>query len=179
MLIVLIGYRCSGKTSVGKRIASILKWQFVDSDAVIEKETGRSIKEIVASGGWPAFRQEETKAIKQLAMTDKTVLATGGGVILDPENKELLRKHGIVIWLKTDGATIKNRMIQDGATDSQRPGLTDRGSTEEIESALLERTPHYRKAAHYVIDTSKKSIDEIANEIITFIKQEASIKSPQ
>ncbi len=173
MLIVLIGCRCSGKTSVGKRVASILKWRFIDSDTVIQEQTGQSVEEIVATGGWQAFRKEEEKAIKQLAMLDKTVLATGGGAILKPANTELLRKHGVLIWLKADIATIKNRMKQDSKTDSQRPGLTEMGSIEEIETVLLERTPHYRNTAHYTIDTSKKSIDEIADEIVMIIKQRA------
>lgn len=172
VLIVLIGYRCSGKTSVGKRVASSLQWRFVDSDAVIEKETGQTVDEIVATGGWTAFRNEEAKAIKRLAMLDKTVLATGGGVILNPENRKLLRKHGVVVWLKADVTTIENRMKQDNKTESQRPGLTDKGSMEEIDHVLLERTPHYEDAAHHVIDTSKKTIDEIADEIITLSKRD-------
>ena len=171
MLIVLIGYRCSGKTSVGKRVASILKWQFIDSDAVIEERTGQSIEEIVETDGWSAFRKEEEKVIKRLATLDKTVLATGGGVILNPVNRELLIKHGILIWLKADIATIKNRMSQDSKTDTQRPGLTNLGSMEEIEAVLLERTPYYQYAAHYVIDTSEKSVYEIADEIVALIKQ--------
>jgi shikimate kinase len=157
---------------VGKRVASILKWRFVDSDAVIEERTGQSIEEIVATGGWAAFRNEEANAIKRLATLDKTVLATGGGVILNPANIELLRKHGILIWLKADITTIENRMKQDDKTESQRPGLTDKGSMEEIKTVLLERTPYYRDAAHHVIDTSKKSADEIADEIITLTKHQ-------
>jgi shikimate kinase len=156
---------------VGKRVASILKWQFVDSDTVIEKRTGRSIQEIVGTDGWSAFRKEEEKVIKRLAMLDKTVLATGGGVILNPLNRELLIKHGILIWLKADIATIKNRMSQDSKTGLQRPGLTNMGSMEEIDAVLPERTPHYQNAAHYIIDTSEKSVYEIADEIVTLIKQ--------
>ena len=171
MLLVLIGYRCSGKTSVGQCVASILKWQFIDSDAVIEERTGKSIEEIVGTDGWSAFRKEEEKAIKRFASLDKTVLATGGGTILNPANRELLIKHGILIWLQADITTIKNRMSRDGKTASQRPGLTDMGSMEEIEAVLLERTPYYQNAAAYVIDTSKKSIYEIADEIVTLIKQ--------
>lgn len=173
MLIVLIGYRCSGKTLVGKRVALILKWRFIDSDSVIEERTGQSIAETVATAGWPAFRKEEAKVIRELAMLDKTVLATGGGVILNPANRELLREHGVLVWLNADVATIKNRMNQDSKTGSQRPGLTDKGSIEEIEAVLLERIPHYQSAAHYTIDTSKKSIDEIADEIVMIIKQRA------
>jgi shikimate kinase len=171
VLIVLIGYRCSGKTSVGKRVASILKWEFIDSDAIIEKQAGKSIEEIVETGGWSAFRKEEEKVIKRLAILDKKVLATGGGVILNPMNRELLVKHSILIWLQADIATIKNRMGQDGKTGSQRPGLTNMGSMEEIEAVLLERTPYYQNVADYIIDTSKKSIDEIADEIVTLVKQ--------
>ncbi|MFH1672511.1 MAG: shikimate kinase AroL [Pseudomonadota bacterium] len=178
MLIVLIGYRCSGKTSVGKRVASILKWRFVDSDAVIEERTGKSIEEIVATGGWTAFRNEEANAIKRLATLDKTVLATGGGVILNPANRKLLRKQGVVVWLKADTTTIENRMKQDDKTESQRPGLTDKGSMEEIKTVLLERTPYYRDAAHHIIDTSNKSADEIADEIITLTRRLSENSDP-
>jgi shikimate kinase len=149
----------------------MLKWQFIDSDAIIEKRAGKSIEEIVATGGWSAFRKEEEKVIKGLAILDQKVLATGGGVILNPLNRELLAKHGILIWLQADIAAIKNRMGQDNKTGSQRPGLTKMGSVEEIEAVLPERAPYYQDAADYVIDTSKKSIDEVADEIVTIVKQ--------
>ena len=152
-------------------MASILKWQFIDSDAVIEKRTGKSIEEIVEKDGWPAFRKEEEKVMKKLAMLDKTILATGGGVILNPVNRELLVKNGILIWLKADVATIKNRMGQDSKTDTQRPALTNLGAVDEIEAVLVERITYYQDAAHYTIDTSKKSVYEIADEIVTLIKQ--------
>lgn len=85
MLIVLIGYRCSGKTSVGENMASILKWRFIDSDHVIEDEAGQSIDELVAADGWPGFRERETKAVNRLATLRNTVLATGGGRDTQPE----------------------------------------------------------------------------------------------
>ena len=105
-------------------------------------------------------------------MLRNAVLATGGGVILDPKNVETLRRHGTVIWLKADVATIRARMIKDTKTRSQRPGLTERGSIEEVEKVLCERTPLYENAAHHVVDTRNKSIDEISNRILMLVKKD-------
>jgi shikimate kinase len=171
VLIVLIGYRCSGKTSVGENMASILKWRFIDSDHVIEDEAGQSIDELVAADGWPGFRERETKAVNRLATLRNTVLATGGGVILNPKNTKTLRRHGTVIWLRADAATIRVRMMKDAKTRSQRPGLTDMGPIQEVEDVLLERTPLYENAAHHVVNTDGKSIGEISNEILMVVKR--------
>lgn len=166
MNFVLIGYRCTGKTSVGKRLARLLGLAFYDSDAVIREETGRSVQEIVDAGGWPAFRAEEKKIVAQLALQDNCVIALGGGAVLDPENVAAIKANGRVIWLTADIRTILERMARDGASTEQRPPLKGMDSILETTLVLEERTPLYEGAADLTIDTSHRELDEIVDEIL-------------
>src|SRR3989339_257231 len=97
--LVLIGYRGTGKTSVGARLAEVLQRPFVDLDQVLVSEAGRSVADIVAQGGWAEFRRLEKQLVARYRNTRGLVLATGGGVVLDPNNVAALRGNGILIWL--------------------------------------------------------------------------------
>ena len=100
MNFILIGYRASGKTSVGRRLADLLQRPFFDTDALIRQQTGMTVKEIVLAGGWPAFRDAEKTAVAGLAGQEAAVIALGGGAVLDPANVEVLKPRGLFIWLK-------------------------------------------------------------------------------
>ena len=115
--LVLIGYRATGKTSVGAELARILHRPFVDLDQVLVAEAGQSVAEIVAQGGWEEFRRREKDLVDRYRHSRGQVLATGGGVVLDPENVEVLRENGVIIWLTADPAT-----IQDPAGGRPAPG---------------------------------------------------------
>ena len=170
--IILIGYRCTGKTSVGKKVAGKLAVPFLDTDEVITRETGMSVDEIVRAGGWPLFRRKETEAIRSLSSLKGSVIATGGGAFEDPENRNVLRGKGLFVWLTADGQTIVERMRSDGKCDGHRPPLSGDGLEAEVAAMTRKREPVYRGLADMMIDTSHKRIDEIANEIVRFIREQ-------
>ena len=166
MNLFLIGYRCSGKTTIGKSIAMTIDWPFVDSDLLVIKESGKSIKDIVDTEGWDAFRHMERSALKQICTDDRQVVATGGGVVLDEANIQAMKTSGMVVWLDATAETIQKRMLQDKNTGNFRPALTDKGRIEEIEGMLLKRTPYYESASDFYIGTDDVPGSEITKRII-------------
>jgi shikimate kinase len=168
--IILIGYRCSGKTTVGKRLARELAWEFVDTDDWLVNKEGRSVRNMVEDDGWDGFRRMEKVAIQEVCDRDNTVIATGGGAILDPANVAAMQKSGHVVWLKVSPQIVKQRMARDENTDDLRPSLTSKGLYDEIVEVLKERTPLYAQAAGLAIDTDSKTVDEVVEEIIKGFK---------
>ena len=173
--IILIGYRCTGKTSVGKRLSERLDLPFLDTDDLITREAGMSVGEIVREGGWPLFRLKEKEVIGWLSSMEGSIIAPGGGAFEDPENREALRDNGLFVWLTADVKTIMERMLADRKSGDQRPPLS--AGDLEAETALIikRREPVYRQLAALTIDTSKKGIDEIADEICDFIKYQGGM----
>ena len=166
MNLFLTGYRCSGKTTIGKSIARTIDWSFVDSDLFVIKESGKSIQDIIKTEGWDAFRRMERSALKQICANDRQVVATGGGMVLDEANIKTMQASGVVIWLDADAETIQKRMLQDKSTENFRPALTDKGLMEEIEDMLLQRRPYYKSTSDFTIPTDDVSINEITQRII-------------
>jgi shikimate kinase len=163
MNVVLIGYRGTGKSTVGKIVAARLGRTVVSTDAEIVKRAGQSIQEIVAQHGWDYFRDLESQVCQELAGRDGLVLDTGGGAILRSQNVETLKKTGTLFWLTASVETITNRI----ARDAQRPSLTGTKSfVDEIQDVLRERTAKYEAAADHVIATDGRSIVQIADEIL-------------
>ncbi len=165
MNIILIGYRGTGKSIVGRKIAERLQVPFHDTDELVKEHTGRTIREIVEEKGWESFRKEERKIIRKLSAVKKSVIATGGGAIMDAENQDTLRKMGVFVWLSADVGTIIERMGRDEVSSEQRPSLSDNDLYRETVDMLEMRTPIYRRLADLTIDTSERSIDEIVDEI--------------
>lgn len=153
MNIYLIGNRCCGKTTLGRALANHIGWCFVDMDDRLVTEQGISIAEMVGRDGWPAFRAAERNLLARLAVASDQVVATGGGVVLDPFNIATMRTSGKVVWLRCLAQTIDRRMAADPRSAALRPALTEAGRMEEIVSVLTERAPLYRSAAHITIDT--------------------------
>jgi shikimate kinase len=145
--LVLIGYRAVGKTTVGTLVAEQLKRPFIDLDAILEQEAGETILELVGREGWPEFRRREKAIVRSYAARSGQVLATGGGVILDPENTACLKATGKLVWLKAAPATIRERLSRDLDQTASRPGLTFRGTLDEVEEVLAAREPLYQEAA--------------------------------
>ena len=170
MNLFLIGYRCSGKTTIGKSIAMTIEWSFVDSDIRVIKEYGKSIKDIIDTEGWDAFRRMERSTLKQICTKDRQVVATGGGVVLDADNVTAMQASGKIIWLGATAETIQKRMLQDKTTGNFRPALTDKGRMEEIEDMLLKRNPYYDSACDFSIHTDDVPVNEISAIIIQRIK---------
>jgi len=166
MNIVLIGYRCSGKTTVGKALASMLNMQFIDTDQAVEKSSGRSIDQIVMRSGWAEFRALEKEIISRAAAKDKLVIATGGGVVLEQENIVQLRKNGFTVWLKVPPRVIKERMAQDELQGIRRPPLKGENPVDEISRVLAERERLYEDAADIIVDTTCSDIERVCKTII-------------
>jgi shikimate kinase len=163
MNIVLIGYRGTGKSVVGRLLTGRLGLQYIGMDAAIVKRASMPIPEIVEKQGWPGFRDLESAEARELAGLDNLIIDTGGGIIERPENIEVLQKSALIFWLKARVDTIVGR-IQG---DNQRPSLTaGKTFTEEVAEVLERRTPLYKSAAHYAIDTDELTPDQIADRII-------------
>ena len=160
--IVLIGYRCSGKTSVGKIIAEQTWMVFYDTDDLIEKNAGRSIKEIVEKDGWDRFREIEKGVIREASELRNVVIATGGGVVSDEDNVNNLKKNGYIIWLEGGVNILMERMEKDIGVGNHRPSLTGGDPLTETMKVLEMRAPLYRNAADLVINTDMLSLDEAA-----------------
>ena len=165
MNIVLIGYRGTGKSAVGRLLADRLDLDFYDADEIVEKRGGQSIQKIVAAKGWEFFREREKDVIRELSGIDAAVIATGGGAVLDPENVRLLKHKGRLIWLDADAQTVIARMQADTSNEQRRPSLTGSEPADETGAVMAARAPFYREAADICVDTSVKSLDEIVDEI--------------
>lgn len=144
--IFLIGYRGSGKTTVGRALADGLGWAFVDADVLLEARAGKSIARIFADDGEPAFRDLESQTLAELAAQQQHVIATGGGIVLRPQNRELL-KTGFVAWLQISPELAWQRMQEDATTRDRRPNLTATGGLREVETVMTVREPLYRATA--------------------------------
>ena len=171
MNIVLIGYRCTGKSSVGERLSRVLRLSFYDTDTLIEKLTGKTIQAMVDEKGWGFFREREKEVIKSLATTKKSVIATGGGAVMDQENVNVLKKNGALVWLTADVDTIIKRMQAEADSTKRRPPLSRDTLIEETTRILGERVPVYRRLADFSLDTVGKGIDEIAYEVCQFLER--------
>ena len=167
MNIVLIGYRGTGKSTIGERLAEKLKLRYVGFDAEIVKHAGKTIPEIVEESGWDHFRDIESEIVRTFSQGDHCVLDTGGGAILRPENVACLKQAGPVFWLQASVSDIVDRI----GADNQRPSLTGAKSfTDEVQEVLEVRTPLYAAAADHPIDTSALSLDEIVDTIIALVR---------
>ena len=168
MNIVLIGYRGTGKSEVGQRLASRLGRQLVGMDAEIVRQAGMSIPAIIEKFGWNHFRDLETEEARKLSGQDGLVIDCGGGVIERPENVAILQQNARVFWLQAEVATIVGR-IQG---DTERPALVaGKTFTEEVAEVLERRTPLYRNAAHHEISTDALTPEQLADAILALFEQ--------
>ncbi len=170
MNIFIIGYRCTGKTSVGKFLAEALGWTFIDADDELVAEQGQSISDLVSKHGWDTFRKIEHNIIKRLCCHNDCVVATGGGAVLDEANVKYMKKSGILVWLTATPKTITNRMLDDSRTRHYRPALTAKDLADEVAETLVSRSPYYKKAMDFSIDTDHAGVDEVCRNILTRIE---------
>jgi len=169
--IFLIGYRGSGKSSVARLVSECLGWHALDMDAVIEARRGLSVREIFAKEGEAAFRRLESDLLREVCRLRHRVVATGGGVILDVDNRACLRESGLVIWLTAKPETLWQRISQDATTLERRPDLNV-GGLAEIEHLLHVREPHYRECANMIVKTDDRTPEEVAREILAQVNRE-------
>jgi shikimate kinase len=169
--IALIGFMGTGKTSVGRLVAEQLRFEYLDTDDVIQSATGRSITEIFEADGEAAFRALEEKVVKELADRKKTVIATGGGLPVNPKNLASLKTHSLVVCLWSSPEKIWERVRHQ----SHRPLLHDKNPQAKIRELLAKREPFY-KQADVLLNTDLRSVREVAQQVVHQFRLESSAR---
>lgn len=163
MNLVLIGYRGTGKSTIGALLAKQLEMRCINMDQEVEKKAGMPTPEIVEKYGWQKFRDFESEVARDLTWFDNVIIDTGGGVIERANNIKDLQSHACVFWLKARVDTVVTR-IQAG---TQRPALTPgKTFTEEVAEVLEKRTPIYKNAAQFEIDTDDILPQQVVDKIV-------------
>lgn len=157
--LVLIGFMGTGKSSVGRRVAESLGFAFVDTDQIVVELAGKSIPRIFATDGEERFREWETEALRRCAEKNSQVIATGGGIVTQPENRELLRRAGHVVWLKADPDVVLRRV----ARNRDRPLLQTADPLATIRDLFASRVELYRVCADEEINTTDLTLEETAH----------------
>jgi shikimate kinase len=166
MNIILIGYRGTGKTAVGKALSRKLGRPFYDADVFLEEKLDRTISDMVAQDGWAFFRAREKETIRELSALEQSVIATGGGAVMDKDNVDCLANNGLFVLLKADISTMIERIQADETSQQQRPDLVDGGIYEETKTMITQRMPTYEKVADMAVDTTRLTIDEVVDIIM-------------
>ena len=172
--IILTGYRATGKSSIGKILADLLGFDFIDTDTAIEKRQGETIAEMVGRGGWDLFRRKEEDTLLELARSKNKVIATGGGSVMHERAWTKLRKDALTVWLTAEVKTICLRLDSDNDTEDQRPALTEMGTMNEIAMVLNQRQPLYEKSSDITIHTEGKKPEEVADIILNELKKSSA-----
>ena len=163
--IILVGYRGTGKTTVGRLLAARLGWAFADADDAVEAAAGKSVAEIFATESETGFRNREGAALADLCARTGCVIATGGGAILRAANRAVLKESGFVAWLTAAPETVWERMRADPTTAARRPNLTAAGGENEVRTLLATREALYRAVADFTVATDTVSPDAVADAI--------------
>lgn len=172
MIISLIGFRGTGKSSVGRTVANQIQLAFVDADEEISIRAAKSIRQIFSDEGEAAFRDLESKVVSDwMTSLQDTVIAWGGGVVLRPENRQLIQQSQLTVWLTGSARILHQRIESDSKSGENRPALSDLPAFDEIESQLAIREPIYRSCADLILDTDQLSIDQVAQQIVDRIQE--------
>jgi shikimate kinase len=161
--LVLIGLMGAGKSAVGERCATALDRPFVDTDRVVELNAGATVAEIFATQGEPAFRALERTVVADVAASpEPLVIACGGGVALDPDNRRALRERGVVVWLRAEPQELAQRV----GSGSGRPLLEGAPPAAALERLAVLREPAYEAAAHVIVDTDGLAIGAVTELVL-------------
>jgi shikimate kinase len=164
--IILVGFMGSGKSSVGRELARRLGFRFIDTDTTIRQKHKKSIPDIFASFGEPFFRDEENKALRDLQDIDHMVVATGGGIVLQPRNHDLLRSLGVVVWLTATEEVTWERVSRN----QNRPLLRTQDPRTTIRNLMATRYPLYGLLSHITVETSGLTHQEVADRALGAIR---------
>ena len=156
----------AGKTSIGKKLSNLIKFTFIDTDNLIEEKTGVNIPTIFEHEGEEGFRARETKILEEISNNTNTVIGTGGGIILLPENRQIIKKMGFVVYLI---ASIKELVYRTGY-DKNRPLITDDNTESQIKNILNERTEYYENTSNITINTDNYDTVKLSKSIIKSYK---------
>lgn len=157
----LIGMMGSGKSTVGKVLSSRLGVEFVDTDLMVEEQTGRTIPEIWEEEGEESFRLREAAAVAETARRDLAIVATGGGVVLHEPSVEVMRSSGVVVWLDAEPATLAARI----GFGRGRPMLDSANRVERLAELAADRGPDYAAASHHRVVTDDRTVTEVVDEL--------------
>jgi shikimate kinase len=160
--IFLIGPMGAGKSAVGRQLAKLLHLSFVDSDDEIETRTGVDIPFIFEKEGEDGFRKREAKVIDDLSAMESVILATGGGAVVDPQNRSRLGARGFVVYLYT---TVDQQLART-QKGRERPMLANGDSREILEDLMSVRDPLYREIADLTVETDGRKVKAVASEIL-------------
>ena len=163
--IILTGFMGTGKTTLGRLLAERLGYEFIDTDTLIEAQIDQTIAELFQTEGEAAFRKLESKLVEELAQKEGLVIATGGGLVLDPKNVTLLSQTGKIICLTASPEEILARVSKQ---QNLRPLLQEADPQAKIIELLQQRNSVYQQFLQ--LSTSKRSPDELINEILTLIQ---------
>jgi shikimate kinase len=162
--LILTGFMATGKTEVGRRLARLLGRPFIDTDGLVEATAGRSVADIFASEGEPRFRELERAAVERACGVADAIVATGGGTLLDPENRRRLAAAAPIVCLSAAPEEILRRVGDPRSRPLLRNGGGRPGGIERVRTLLAERQPVYALATH-VLDTSGLSIDDVVERV--------------
>ena len=163
----------AGKTTVGRQLAKKLGRTFHDSDQEIETRTGVRVAVIFDIEGEAGFRKRETQELKRLAALENVVLATGGGIVLNPDNRALLQARGLVIYLHAQPKDLWRRTRHD----KSRPLLRSADPRTRVEELYRERDALYREVADLVVETGRQSVNVLVNEILDRLGPECKLSA--
>jgi len=152
----------SGKTSIGKKLSKMMKFDFVDTDSIIEKKTGVDIPTIFEHEGEQGFRERETKILKEISNVNNTVIGTGGGIIISADNRRIIKNLGFVVHLT---ANIKE-LVYRTEHDKNRPLINNVDAENKITTLLKERKDYYEKSSNVTISTDNYDTVKISRIII-------------
>ena len=151
----------SGKSTIGRKLAKLLEYSFVDTDSVIEEDQGCSVEEIFKYGGEECFRKMETRLLQKLKNVENSVIATGGGIVLREQNQRLLQEIGKRVYLNVPQEELQQRL----KNDRNRPLLKTKDPENVVQKMMKERVLLYEQA-EYIVDVGQRSPQKIASEII-------------
>ena len=175
MKVILIGYRAAGKSTVGALLSAKLKIPFEDTDTLVEENMKMPIAKIVALHGWDFFRAKEKETVLTLTQEGACVIATGGGVVLDKENVDLLKQAGVIIWLNTPLHDIIGRLNNNTPGAALRPKFTDENIVQETIYLMKQRFPLYENAANHTVETANKNPLQVAEEIYQYLVESGNL----
>ena len=170
MKIVLVGYRASGKSTLGQLLAQRLEWPYKDIDRGIEARTNKTLTELYEELGEEPFRRIETEVVEEMCQEDQCVISFGAGSVIKERNQIVAQRDALVVFLDVPVQELGRRIENDPRSGDTRPPLS-RGGIEEVEEMLAKREPIYRKCADVVLDGTR-AVEELVEEVVAVLREE-------